>query len=93
MNGRDWGIFESFGLIGFFRPADHSCYIVEAHQACAPRWCGKTNPYEKALLDIFRSLTSNSKETNFPTSIGDDDENRIVFSGRCPTKREDRSAN
>ncbi len=64
--GNDWKLFRLFGLNGLLQPPQFRHYILEAHQAQSPRWCGKMDPREKTLLEVFRQLTSHSTQAVSP---------------------------
>lgn len=61
----DWQSFQLFGLLGLLRPPRHAPYIVEVHQASAPRWCGRIDPQEKVFVRMFRQLTTNCTNSSF----------------------------
>ena len=61
----DGELFGLFGLSGLLQPSTSRPYILEAHQAHSPRWCGKTDPQEKTLLEVFRQLVHHSNQEVF----------------------------
>lgn len=55
----DWEAFCLFGMNGLLQSSKSIPYIVEVYQAPLPRWCGKQDPQEKTLVEVFRQLASN----------------------------------
>jgi hypothetical protein len=60
-----WVRFGLFGLSGLLQPTLSRPYILEVHQANSPRWCGRTDPQEKTLLEVFKQLASHSTQAVF----------------------------
>ncbi len=56
--GELWERFSKLGLYGLIRSSEaEASYVVEVYEAPTPRWCGRTEPEERALEVAYRLLT------------------------------------
>jgi len=58
-----WGRFALFGFWGLLYRDAQQGYVVEVCQARPPRWCGRSDPQESVLREVFGLLTANGRET------------------------------